>query len=286
MKRFLLFVNAQKERAPETAGFVKSYLLSRGAEKAEITESLAGLAPGDQAERAALLKEYDCVITFGGDGTIIRAARCTAGSSIPIAGINLGHLGYLTLVSDQSQIHVLLDALLQDRCSTEKRMMLEGSVYTSGDALVSEPQLSLNEIVISRKSTAGAVDFCVMVNGAFLNEYKADGIIISTPTGSTAYNLSAGGPIVDPTARMTILTPICPHALNRSSIVLKAEDMIDLLIPETASDSVSLSFDGAVQRDIQPGSRIHIGESELYTSLICLKGGSFLSRIRSKLTAL
>ena len=91
---------------------------------------------------------------------------------------------------------------------------------------------------------------------------------------------------MDPTARMTILTPICPHALNRSSIVLKAEDMIDLLIPETASDSVSLSFDGAVQRDIQPGSRIHIGESELYTSLICLKGGSFLSRIRSKLTAL
>ena len=286
MKRFLLFVNAQKERAPETAGFVKSYLLSCGAEKAEITESLAGLAPGDRAERAALLKEYDCVITFGGDGTIIRAARCTAGSSIPIAGINLGHLGYLTLVSDQSQIHVLLDALLQDRCSTEKRMMLEGSVYTSGDTLVSEPQLSLNEIVISRKSTAGAVDFCVMVNGAFLNEYKADGIIISTPTGSTAYNLSAGGPIVDPTARMPILTPICPHALNRSSIVLKAEDMIDLLIPETASDSVSLSFDGAVQRDIQPGSRIHIGESELYTSLICLKGGSFLSRIRSKLTAL
>lgn len=277
MKRFLLFVNPKKEKAPGTAEFVRSFLLSRGASGADIVSDL----PEIEA-----LKDYDCLVTFGGDGTIIRAARRVAGSGLPIAGINLGHLGYLTLVSEMSEIPALLCCLISDECYMEERMMLEGSVELSDGSRPMAPQLSLNEIVVSRQNYAGPSIFRVLVNGDFLNEYKADGIIISTPTGSTAYNLSAGGPIVDPAARMTILTPICPHALNRNSIVLKAEDKLEIQIPEHMPGSQSVIFDGAVNLRLNPGGRVLIGESRFRTSLVRIQGGTFLARVRSRLTAL
>ena len=144
----------------------------------------------------------------------------------------------------------------------------------------------MNEIVVSRKSSAGPVHFCIYVNGAFLNEYKADGIIISTPTGSTAYNLSAGGPIIDPVARMTVLTPICPHSLYRASIVLRAEDVLEVRIPPEEGGMQSVDFDGAETEQLLGGDSVRISESKLTTPVIRIGAESFLAQLRSKMTAL
>ncbi len=279
MKRFLLYVNWQKEHAGEAAAFVREWMLRRGAESVLITDELDAESITDLAE---------CLITLGGDGTIIRAARRIAGSGIPIAGINMGHLGYLTCVSTRDEVPDLLDALLCDNYKIEQRMMLKGFLGEGPDCenQTEKPHLALNEVVLQRQNGGAPAHFRVLVNGDFLNEYKADGIIISTPTGSTAYNLSAGGPIVDPSARMKILTPICPHALNRSSIVLKAEDRLDILIPGEDRARDYVSFDGAVTLSIGPGSCVRIVESEYTTPLIRLPGGTFLAQLRSKMTTL
>ena len=166
--------------------------------------------------------------------------------------------------------------------------MLEGTVMHADPSMPSElrPHLALNEVVLSRQPSGAAAHFHVLVNGAFLNEYKADGIIISTPTGSTAYNLSAGGPIVDPATRMTILTPICAHALNRSSIVLRAEDTVEVVVSEEQEGIHSVCFDGAVTIDLRAGSRVRVTGSELRTPLIRLRGGTFFTQLRSKMTVL
>ena len=278
MKRFCLFINKKKEKAEETAAFVREYLLSHSAETVMESEDLF---PEE-------LYGIDCVISLGGDGTIIRAARRIAGTGIPIIGINIGHLGYLTAVSDREEIPGMLNALLSGNYSIEERMMLEGTIMHENPGMPAEPNshLALNEVVLFRSPSGAASHFRVLVNGAFLNEYKADGIIISTPTGSTAYNLSAGGPIVDPAARMTILTPICAHALNRSSIVLRAEDTIEVVVSSDQEGIQSVSFDGAVTKELRAGSRVRVTGSDLRTPLIRLSGGTFFTQLRSKMTVL
>ncbi len=278
MRRFCLFLNMKKERAVETAEYVREYLRSHGAETVIDSEDLF---PEE-------LAGIECVISLGGDGTIIRAARRIAGTGIPIIGINLGHLGYLTAVSNMDEIPGMLNALLSGNYSLEERMMLEGTVMHEYPGMPAEPKphLALNEVVLFRSPSGAAAHFRVLVNGAFLNEYKADGIIISTPTGSTAYNLSAGGPIVDPAARMTILTPICAHALNRSSIVLRAEDTIEVVVSSEQEGIQSVSFDGAVTKELRAGSRVRVTGSDLRTPLIRLSGGTFFTQLRSKMTVL
>ena len=278
MKRFCLFLNMKKERVAEMAEYVREYLYSHSAESVMVSEDLF----------SEELAGTECVISLGGDGTIIRAARRIAGSGIPIIGINMGHLGYLTAVSSREEIPGMLDALLGGNYSIEERMMLEGTVMHADPSMPSElrTHLALNEVVLSRQPSGAAAHFHVLVNGAFLNEYKADGIIISTPTGSTAYNLSAGGPIVDPAARMTILTPICAHALNRSSIVLRAEDTIEVVVSSDQEGIQSVSFDGAVTKELRAGSRVRVTGSDLRTPLIRLSGGTFFTQLRSKMTVL
>lgn len=271
MKNFCLFMNKDKNRADETARFVSGYLEKNAASCwVESNFLSAGKIP----------EKTECIITLGGDGTIIRAARETAGTNIPIVGINLGHLGYMTSISLGEDISGMLDCLLTGKFEVEKRMMLEGSVNGG------ESNLSLNEIVITKRNAVKTIRFRIVSNGQFLNEYSADGIIIATPTGSTAYNLSAGGPIVDPGARMTILTPICPHALSRNSIVLKAEDELDIEICGGSPGDQVAVFDGEKTLDLDCGSHTKIRESKLTTPFIKLQGGTFLDRLRSKMTVI
>ena len=167
--------------------------------------------------RSSIPQEFDCAVVIGGDGTLIEVARALHGRDIPILGINMGTLGYLAEV-EVNHIDEALKRLLSGEYAIEDRMMLEGSL---GGAV---RDVALNDIVVARNGDLRLIHFKLYVNGELLNSYEADGMIISTPTGSTAYNLSAGGPIVEPTAAMIVITPICSHALNTSSIVLSAED--------------------------------------------------------------
>lgn len=221
----------------------------------------------------------DCALVLGGDGTFIRSARELEGYNVPLLGINLGTLGYLTEVELQD-FRSALDTLFQSRPVIEERMMMRGKVEDMGY------HAALNDIVVTREGTLRVIHFNIYVNGELLNSYEADGVIISTPTGTTGYNLSAGGPIVEPTACMFVITPICPHALNTSSIVLSSEDTIEVEIGKGRYGKVehaSVTFDGTNTIPLVTGNRVFIKKASETTKLVKLSKESFMKTLRKKM---
>ncbi len=228
--------------------------------------------------------DTECILVLGGDGTLIQAARDLFGRNIPFIGVNFGTLGYLAEVEKQNLIPAL-EKLMADEFQIEKRMMLDGTVFREKEKV--EKDIALNDIVISRSGSLRVIDFKVYVNGEFLNLYSADGIIISTPTGSTAYNLSAGGPIVSPVASLIVVTPICPRTLNTRSMILSADDIITIeMCPDrNGKEEVRLvSFDGDNSMKVFVKDKIEIKKSEQYTEIIQLNKISFLEVLRRKMT--
>lgn len=282
MKHFFLVKNPEKEGAKEVAGQIQAYLEQHGAvcipgpwHKEPPQHTYRYTNPQDVSG------ETQCVLTLGGDGTLIQAARDLVKLNIPFLGINLGTLGFLTQATRQENLKPVLDALLQDQIQLEKRMMVSGTVGSGGTVLMED--LALNEIVITRKDTLRVLKFEVYLNGTFFNEYTADGVIIATPTGSTAYNLSAGGPIVTPAAQLMIMTPICAHTLNTRSIVLSPEDEIIIRMTGDRKQRHTVVFDGDVTADLGYGDTVEIKRADRCTNLIKLKEVSFLDNLRSKM---
>lgn len=285
MRYFYLIKNLEKDRVDQVAEEICGYIERRGG-ICRIQDPEERLPRGEEkrfqyTDAGKVPEDTQCVITLGGDGTLIQAARDLAGRQIPLAGVNLGHLGYLTQIGRREDVEELLDALLTDQYQLERRMMLKGSIFHGGQAVTGD--VALNEIVITRRETLRILKFRIYVNGEYLSEYKADGMIAATPTGSTAYNLSAGGPIVAPGARMTILTPICPHALNVRSIVLSADDRIEIEALGNDDSGQVAVFDGDITLKMMVGDRVRIERSQMETILIKLKNVSFLDNLRSKL---
>ncbi len=221
----------------------------------------------------------DCAIVIGGDGSLIEVARVLHKRDVPILGINMGTLGYLTEV-ELGGIEEAVQQLVSGNYAQESRMMLEGCFENGGE------DVALNDIVVTRKGVLRVIHFRLYVNGELLNSYEADGIIISTPTGSTAYNLSAGGPIVEPTAALIVITPICSPALNTSSIVLSADDEIVIEIGKGrggGTEEVFTTFDGADVVSLKTGDRVTVRKAEAATKLIRLSRMSFLEILRRKM---
>lgn len=266
MKTFYVITNQTKDESMEMTYRVKSYIEGKG--------GACVLATDD----SRIPKDTDCVLVLGGDGTLIRAARELQAHDVPLLGINMGTLGYLT-EADEQDVEAVLDFLMEKKGIVEERMMLRG---IAGD----KEEIALNDVVVSRIGALRVVHFDIYVNGELLNTYHADGVIISTPTGSTAYNLSAGGPVVEPTASMIVITPICSHALNTSSIVLSAEDEIIIEIGQGRDGSVEtvgVSFDGESLVEVCSGERVIIRKAEVTTKLLRLSKVSFLERLRKKM---
>ncbi len=266
MKTFYVITNQTKDESMEMTYRVKSYIEGKG--------GICVLA----SDGSSLAKDTDCVLVLGGDGTLIRAARELQAHDVPLLGINMGTLGYLTEAEEQDTEDVL-DFLMEKRGIVEERMMLSGMAG-------GKEEIALNDIVVSRIGALRVVNFDIYVNGELLNTYHADGVIISTPTGSTAYNLSAGGPVVEPTASMIVITPICSHALNTSSIVLSAEDEIVIEIGQGRDGSVEtvgVSFDGDSLVEVGSGERVIIRKADVTTKLLRLSKVSFLERLRKKM---
>ncbi len=285
MKHFYVILNPDKEGARETAGVISEYLTDHGAVCRTGGEDRGENRREKHYTDASMVPEdTECVITLGGDGTLIQAARDLAGRNIPILGINRGTLGYLTQVSRTEEIDAALSSLLADDFKLEERMMLCGCAYRDGMAVFRD--IALNEIVITRSEHLKMLQFKVYVNQEFLNEYRADGLIAATPTGSTAYNLSAGGPIVVPDSRMVVLTPICSHALNARSIVLSSEDSIQIEMMGQKGTSQTAVFDGDTETELYPGDRIEICRSDIKTILVKLKNLSFLDNLRNKMAGI
>ncbi len=228
---------------------------------------------------SSIPKEFDCAVVIGGDGTLIEAARALHGRNIPILGINMGALGYLAEV-EVGHIEEAVASLISGKYEVEDRMMLEGRLGKSFR------DVSLNDIVVARSANLRLIHFRLYVNGELLNSYEADGVIISTPTGSTAYNLSAGGPIVEPTAEMIVITPICSHALNTSSIVLSAEDELVIEIGEgkhNKTEEALIAFDGTDAIKMVTGEKVIIRRSGAAAKIIKLNKISFLETLRRKM---
>lgn len=274
MEHFLIVTNDGKDADGRVTAKVKQLLTDAGK-----TCVLCEKDGDKKIIREKIPEKIDCAVVIGGDGSLIEVARFLHGRNIPVLGINMGRLGYLTEV-EVNHIEDAFAQIFEGDYTLEDRMMLEGTLQDG------RKDISLNDIVVSRKTEIRLIHFRIYVNGELLNTYEADGVIISTPTGSTAYNLSAGGPIVEPTASMIVITPICPHALNTSSIVLSAEDEIVIEIAEGRHDAVEeamVAFDGADTLPLVTGDRVTIRRAGASTRLMRLSRISFLEMLRRKM---
>ena len=241
---------------------------------ARVAKLKATLCP----DAALLAREVDLLLVFGGDGTILEVARQIAGSRTPLLGINVGSLGFLTAVPSD-QLPQALGRVWKGEFRFEARALLEVSGRCSQRLI---DQRALNDIVVSRGIVSRLIELDVRVDGDLLTRYRCDGLIVSSPTGSTAYSLAAGGPVVFPTAAVLALTPICPHTLSNRAMILPGGATIDVTVvsPKLAT---MLSADGQVVSDLAPGDCIRIRRSRRTVRLMQLAGSSFFETLRRKL---
>ncbi|HEX4603468.1 MAG TPA: NAD(+)/NADH kinase [Candidatus Angelobacter sp.] len=234
----------------------------------------------EPAERADLPRSApDFVIVLGGDGTLLSTARCVAHAGIPILGVNLGSLGFLTEVK-QEEIEQALAEVDAGRCEVSLRPMLHCQLQRGGNCVATYE--ALNEIVLNQSAVARITDFDVRVNGNFVADYKADGLIISTPTGSTAYSLAAGGPILSPDVPGFVITPVASHALTNRPLVVQDTAVIEARILATREHAF-LTVDGQVGTQLEECDVVRCRKSEYQVKLFKLAGRSFFDVLRTKL---
>lgn len=283
MKHFYIITNEHKDPQLAVTYKIAEFLEQHG-KKCTIQAELSGRKSGEHYTDSAYIPEdVDGVLVLGGDGTLLQAARDTIDRNLPLLGVNLGTLGYLAEV-EKSNLEAALKQLVMEQYTIEERMMLSGRIQKDGKWMADE--YALNDIALTRKGALQIIHFDITVNGQFLREYGADGILVATPTGSTGYNLSAGGPIVEPGARILLMTPICPHTLHSRSIVLSSEDEIGISVGKDRDgrrQTVEVAFDGGHNVELSTGDQIRLKRSEKVTRIIQLNKVSFLEVLHKKM---
>lgn len=287
MKHFLIATNFIKDENLHLTSEIEEYISAHGGScKKIIGETEIPDADGSISYKLDKEEVFDCIIALGGDGTILKVSRDLRDMNIPIVGVNLGTLGFLTEI-EPDQIFPVIDRLLADDYETEKRMHIRGAIFKEGIKEPVHKDAALNDIVVSRAGFSRVIGLRVYVNGKVMDIYEADGVIISTPTGSTGYNLSAGGPIVSPKTNLIIVTPISPHSLTSKSIVLSSEDeiVIEVLkMRKAQKEEAIVSFDGQSGTQLSAGDRIVIQKASSATRMIKLFDVSFYEVLREKIT--
>lgn len=229
-----------------------------------------------------LPKDADCVMVLGGDGTIIQAARELAETGVPILGVNLGTVGFLAEV-ELSHIYKAIDAVMAGKYKLEKRFMLKGSVIKDGKEVYEAN--ALNDIVVARGNLVRAISTSVYIDGNQVSSLHGDGIIVTTPTGSTGYNLSAGGTIILPDAEVFGIHPICPHSLNSRGVITSSAAKIDIDVEwnkRSEPDEAIVSFDGNKGIRLMPGDKVQIMKSELTVPFLRINDFNFFESYRKK----
>ncbi|HEU5412206.1 MAG TPA: NAD(+)/NADH kinase [Candidatus Angelobacter sp.] len=235
---------------------------------------------GELAEREDLAdKRPDFVVVLGGDGTLLSTARNVARTGIPILGVNLGSLGFLTEIRSD-EIATALEAVDSGRCELSQRAMLHCRVCRNGQCVADYD--ALNDIVMNQRAVARITDFEVKVNGIFVSQYRADGLIIATPTGSTAYSLAAGGPILSPEVPGFVITPVASHALTNRPLVVRDTAIIQVSITVTREQAY-LSVDGQQGEPLEEGDVVECRKSEFTVKLFKFPDRSFFHVLRTKL---
>lgn len=221
----------------------------------------------------------DLVVVLGGDGTVLRAARLLGGRDIPLLGVNLGRFGFLSEV-EESELDITLEKVLKGRFTLEKRMMLSCEIV---DKSSRKQATALNEVVVEKGLQPKLIEITVSINGELFNRYACDGLIFATPTGSTAYSLSANGPIVSPETRLILMTPISPHSFFNRSLILSEKDSIEVTLPNAEKQKVTVSADGAVLAKDTGFDKLSIRVFPGDLSLVKLEKGTFYQVLREKL---
>lgn len=280
IKRVGLFANPEKLSARPLLRRVVKALAA--AKKAVITvpgtAALAELSLRTFPDVAALAANCDVLLVFGGDGTMLSIARSVAGLPTPILGVNIGGLGFLTAVPSAGIVKEL-PRLWAGDFSIEERSMIEAQGRAAGDKIA---QFALNDFVVSRGATSRLIDLRVRINRETLTNYRCDGLIFSSPTGSTAYSLAAGGAIVSPEAPVLTITPICPHTLSNRSVIISSDSVIEVEVLSQKLE-IFLTADGQVQLPMFFGDTVTVKKSPKNIRLIRFPESSFFKTLRQKL---
>lgn len=277
MNNFLIIANKQKDINLEITEQIRHHITRMGAVCNVYDRYDRDVVSIDIPEGT------QCILVIGGDGTILAAARMLVGNTIPLLGINLGTLGFLADVN-LADLSKTLDLLLKDQYQVENRIMLTAEVYKQGEKAAT--YIALNDFNINRFGASRVIGLKVGINGSVIDRYRADGVIVCTPTGSTGYNLSAGGPIINPTCKNFVITPICPHSLTARSIVLAKEDVVTVEVEQIRSnikEEAIISFDGREGLSLLPGDQVKIYKSQEVTPFIKATEVSFVQILKEKL---
>ncbi len=263
----------------QTACELFEWLKTRGV-KCVLEEDLATASEMlPKAPREELARRVDLLVVLGGDGTLLSAARLVAESGVPILGVNAGGLGFLTEVA-LDELYQVMELVLKGKTTVIKRAMLEAIVFRGGEEVTRHHVL--NDVVVNKGALARIIDLETHIDDHYLTTFKADGLIISSPAGSTAYNLSAGGPIVHPSLGCIILTPICPHTLTNRPLILPEDRTIGVSVGSVDGE-VFLTFDGQVGYKVEEGDHLKVRTSPHKVSLIKSPHRTFYEVLRSKL---
>lgn len=280
MKSIGLVPNLDKQRAVRVAKWLVSWL---GSQNISIyLEHEAAKAVGWEDKGCTfdeMVERSDILVILGGDGTLLNAARCVAGTGIPLFGINLGNLGFLTEI----EVPEIVDAfskILLGEYKIEERIMLETRVIRKANEAAS--LTAFNDVVLAKCGLSRIMQLEVSIDGNYVDTYTADGLIVATPTGSTAYSLSAGGPIVSPYVDSLIITPICPHTLYARSLVISSSEKINVIVRSNYSE-LNLTADGQEDFFLQSGDQIEIKKSKHSAKLIKLQEKNFYRLLRTRL---
>lgn len=282
MKKFALLTNYSKDKELACTSMIAAYIEKSGREY-WLPQQVMGEDGELHYDVSGLPEDIDCVLALGGDGTLLQAAREILDRKIPVLGINLGTLGFLTS-AEKGELPECLDSIFDGSYTIDERMMLKGIVYRGKELLMEN--VALNDIIITRAGFSRLVELKIYVNGELLNIYGADGVIISTPTGSTGYNLSAGGPIVFPQTDVMIITPICPHSLQARSIVVSGRDRVMIEIGKrrkTQKEEAMVTFDGGIAQELETADCIEVYKAKETTKLIRLKDKRFYQIFQNKI---
>ena len=284
--KIVLSPNPYRDKGLRSAQFARQVLERSGVETAiclpfELDEGSHLELPADLplGDLARELEGADMLICFGGDGTILHSAREATAKNVPVLGVNLGSIGFMAEL-EHNELS-LLSRLAGGRFSVERRMMLDVAVRREGCPVFTD--LALNDAVVTKGAVARVLDLEVSGDRVVISSFSGDGLVVATPTGSTAYSMAAGGPIVEPTAENIIITPICAHSLHAKPFVLDKDRTVGVRLTSWGKKTAYQSVDGGRAFRIQPGDWVECRRSRQVTRLVRLTGRSFYDRIHQKL---
>ncbi len=279
MKKIAIFAKVHDPRCLGIAEELIVWLVAKGLSPLVESHLAQKIGCEFSAERDDIPEQADLVVVLGGDGTLISVARLVGDRQVPILGVNLGSLGFLTEIT-LAEMYPALERCLKGDYEVSARMMLRVSLHRGGEEV--KGHQVLNDMVINKGALARIIDMETEVDGRYLTTFKADGLIISTPTGSTGYSLSANGPIIHPQLDCLVITPICPHTLTNRPIVVASDALITITL-QSVNEDVFLTLDGQVGFELEYGDTIRIERAEHRTKLVKSRSKDYFEVLRTKL---